>query len=131
MQQEESPSGWSGWAAFAGIIMIVLGVFNALDGIVALAKWNGLPASGSLPVTINYTAWGWTWLILGIIIALAGFGILAGQTWARAVGVVVAALNAMAQLAYIPAYPLWSILIILVDILVIYALTAHGRELAT
>lgn len=129
MQQEE-PTAWTGWVAFAGIMMIVLGVFNALDGLVALLNGSWLVDNTQLPVTINYTAWGWTWVIVGTIVAVAGFGVLAGQTWARVAGIIMAALNAMAQLMFIPAYPIWSILIITIDIIVIWSLTAHGREMA-
>src|SRR5664279_5530446 len=87
-------SGWVGWVAFAGVIMFMLGIFHVVEGIVALAKNEYfLVGRNGLVVNIDYTAWGWTHIIAGIIVMLAGVGVLAGQVWARVVGVVVAMLS--------------------------------------
>ncbi len=77
------------------------------------------------------TSWGWIHLIAGIVVLLAGFGVLAGQTWARVVGIMVATLSAIANFMFIPYYPIWSILIIALDVFVIWALAVHGREFAS
>ena len=74
------------------------------------------------------TAWGWIHLVLGAIVAFAGWGLLSGQTWARIVGITLAALSATANFLFIPYYPFWSLLLITLNVLVIWALTAHGRE---
>jgi hypothetical protein len=74
------------------------------------------------------TTWGWIHLVLGLLVAFAGWGLLSGQTWARVVGITLAALSATANFLFLPYYPFWSLLIIAVDIFVIWALTAHGRE---
>jgi hypothetical protein len=77
----------------------------------------------------DVTTWGWIHLILGIIVALAGWGLLSGRTWARVVGITLAVLSAIANFLWLPYYPLWSLLIIALDVLVIWALAAHGHEL--
>jgi hypothetical protein len=127
--REDPGSGWAGWVVFAGAMMIMLGSFNAIEGFVALLNGNWLADNTSLPVTFNYATWGWTWLIFGSVVAVAGLGVLAGQTWARVVGVIFALLNATAQMLFIPAYPFWALTVIALDVLVIWALTAHGGEL--
>jgi hypothetical protein len=119
----------AGWVVFAAVMMIMSGSFNAIEGLVALLNAKWLAANSVLPVRVDYTAWGWAWLLFGIVVAAAGVGALRWQLWARIVGVVAAALNAIAQLLFIPAYPFWAIAVIAVDIIVIWALTTHGDEL--
>jgi hypothetical protein len=124
-------SGWTGWAIFAGIVLFLTGVFHATSGLVALFNDDVyLVSTDRLAVTFDYTAWGWIHLILGSLVAIAGIAIFKGQVWGRAVGVVLAGLSAFANLLFIPAFPLWSLLIIAMDVLVIYALCVHGGELA-
>jgi hypothetical protein len=85
--------------------------------------------AGGLALSVNYTTWGWVHLLLGATILASGFGVLAGNLLARSVGVVLAGVNAVVALLFIAAAPFWGILLITVDVLVIYALTVHGREL--
>jgi len=124
------PTGWTGWVVFASFMMILLGSFQAVEGLVAIFKddYYHVAPSG-LVLNINYSAWGWTHLLLGALILLAGVGVLAGNVLARFVGVVLAGISAILNLVFIEAYPIWSVLIITVDVLVIYALVVHGREL--
>jgi hypothetical protein len=129
MIREDRGPGSVGWVVFAAVMMIMAGSFNAIEGFVALLNGNWLADNTALPIQIDYAAWGWTWLIFGSLVAAAGLGVLAGQTWARIVGVTFAALNAIVQLLFIPAYPFWALAVIVVDIIVIWALTAHGGEL--
>ena len=82
-----------------------------------------------LVVHVDYTSWGWTHLLLGVLVFASGLGVLAGNMAARIVGVLLAGLSALVNLLFIEAYPIWSIIIITVDVLVIYALTVPGREL--
>jgi hypothetical protein len=77
---------------------------------------------------LDLSAWGWIHLVLGLVVAFAGWGLLSGRTWARVVGITLAAISATTNFLFIPYYPFWSILIIAVDVFVIWALTAHGRE---
>ena len=124
-------SGWHGLVAFAGIMMILLGAFHAMAGLVALLKDDYfLVDSSGLVLTADFTAWGWIHLIVGIIVVFAGGSLFAGSTWARAVAIVVAMFSAIVNLAFLSAYPVWSAIMILVDILVIYAVTAHGGRSA-
>jgi hypothetical protein len=81
-------------------------------------------------VNVDYTAWGWVHLLVGVLLMVSAAGVLSGNIAARAVGVVLAGLSAVLNLLFIAAYPLWSTIIITVDVLVIYALTVHGGELA-
>jgi hypothetical protein len=129
MFEEGHVSGWFGWILFAGVMMIMLGSLNAIQGFIALLNGNWLAKSTALPVHFDYRTWGWTWIIFGSVVAVAGLGVLAGQLWARIVGVIFAGLNAIAQMLYIPAYPFWGLTVIVVDVLVIWALTVHGGEL--
>ena len=127
---QPDPTGWTGWVVFASFMMFLLGAFQAIQGLVALFD-DGfyLVTPGNLVVDVNYNVWGTAHLILGILLILSGAGVLTGNLAARTVGVILAGLSAIANLIFIEAYPLWSMIIITVDVLVIYALTVHGREL--
>jgi hypothetical protein len=85
-----------------------------------------LVGEAGLMVEVDYTAWGWTHLLLGIIVACAGVALTMGATWARIVAVAVAVMSMLTNLAFMSAYPLWSVIMIAVNILVIYAVTVHG-----
>jgi hypothetical protein len=127
---QPDPTGWTGWVVFASFMMFLLGAFQAIQGLVALFD-DGfyLVTAGNLVVDVNYNVWGTVHLILGVLLLLSGAGVLTGNLAARTVGVILAGLSALANLVFIEAYPFWSIIIITVDVLVIYALTVHGREL--
>ncbi|NMH96990.1 DUF7144 family membrane protein [Pseudonocardia acidicola] len=124
------PSAWVGWAVFAAVLMILMGVFHAIAGLVALFNqtYYVVPAA-NMVVTVSYTGWGWVHLIGGIVIFLAGVALLAGQTWARVVAIVLAGLSAIVNVAFLTAWPVWSVIVIALDVMVIYALTVHGKEL--
>jgi len=126
------PTGWVGWIMFAAVMMMMLGSFHAIAGLVALFQDSYyLVGKNDLVVHVDYTAWGWVHLVGGILIVLAGVGLLAGQMWARIVGVALAALSALVNMAFFAAYPWWSALMITFDVLVIWSLTAHGAEMKT
>ena len=124
----------SGWKLFAGIMLMIVGFLNVFDGLVAITQANYIRRNtgGVLPLTNNVKNWGWVELIIGVIVVLAAFGVLSGATWARIVGIVVASLNLMFQFAYIGHNEFWGFTMIVIDILVIYGLAAHGgREYET
>lgn len=128
-RQAQAPTAWVGWVMFAGVMMILIGVFEAMAGLVALLNDEFyLVRPSRLTVSVDYTAWGWWHLLLGVVIAAAGLGVMVGQTWARAVGVAVAVVSAITNLAFVPAYPVGATLIVVIDVLVIWALTVHGHE---
>lgn len=123
-------SAWVGGVAFAGIMMVMLGTFHIVDGLVALFNDEYfLVTRSGLAVTADFTTWGWVHLIGGVVIVAAGVGVFTGQTWARVVGVMVAMVSAVINLGFLSAYPVWSSIMILIDVLVIWALTVHGGEL--
>jgi hypothetical protein len=127
--QPTGATGWVGWIVFSGLLMVMLGMFQAVMGLVALFKDDFyLVANTGLVLSFNYTTWGWVHLLIGILAVCAGFGVLVGQMWARVFGIVLALTSAVTNLVFIAAYPVWSTIVIVVDILVIYALSVHGRE---
>jgi hypothetical protein len=125
----EGYSGWVGWIAFAGVIMMMLGAFHAIQGLVALFNdsYYLVGPEGNV-VQLDYTAWGWVHLIAGAVMVLAGLGVFSGQVWARAVGVIVAMVSAIVNVAFLAAYPVWSLMMIALAVVLILALTVHGSE---
>jgi hypothetical protein len=125
-----APTAWTGWVVFAAFMMIMVGIIQAIEGLVAIFD-DGFyrVAPSGLVININYNVWGWFHLLLGVLILVSGVGVLAGNMAARTVAVILAGLSALANLAFIEAYPIWSVIIIAVDVLVIYAVTVHGGEL--
>jgi hypothetical protein len=127
---EAEPTGWVGWIVFAGVAMIVLGAFQIIEGLVAVfQRGYYLVTSSQLLVHVSYTGWGWVHFGIGVVIMVVGFGVMAGATWARVTGIALAVISAILNLAFIAAYPVWGILIIALDVVVIYALAVHGREM--
>lgn len=123
-------TAWVGWVVFAAIMMLIVGSYQVIVALVALFNSDYfLVSDRGMVVTLDFTGWGWAHLIMGCVVFAAGLGILAGQTWARVVGIVIAAVSAVANMAFLPAYPLWSLLIITLDVLIIFALSMHGREI--
>lgn len=123
-------TAWTGWVLFAATLMVILGMFHAIQGLVALFNDEYyLVGPSGLTLEVDYTSWGWIHVIGGVVVVLAGAGLFAGQTWARVVGIVLAAVSAIANFAFIAAYPAWSSIVIALDVLIIYALMVHGREI--
>jgi hypothetical protein len=124
--------GWAvGWIAFAGVIMIMIGVFEAVDGIVGILDDNFYVATQHYTYELSTTAWGWIHLILGIVVVLAGIGLFTGNIAARIVAVALAVLSAVANFLWLPYYPVWSIIVIALNVTVIWAIMAHGGEMKT
>ncbi|MCU1445077.1 hypothetical protein [Cryobacterium sp.] len=126
----EPGTGWQSRIVFAGVMMLMMGTFHAIQGLVALFQDTYyLVAEQGLIIQADYTTWGWVHLILGAVVVLAGIALLAGQLWARIVAVILAFGSALVNIAFLGAYPLWSLLMIAIDVLVIYAVTVHGKEM--
>ena len=123
-------TGWVGWVYFAGFMMIVLGVFQAIAGLTALLNDQFYIKLQSHLLVLDYTKWGWIHLLFGVILIVAGSNLFQGRGWARILGVILVTLNLVAQFAFVSAYPVWSIIMMIVDVLIIYALTVHGGEAA-
>jgi hypothetical protein len=123
-------TGWVGWIVFAATMMLLMGTFHLVQGLVAIFKDDYYVVGKSgLVVQLDYTAWGWTHVIFGAIVIAAGIGLFTGQFWARLVGIALAGISALLNFVFIAAYPFWSMIIIAVDVFVILALTVHGREM--
>ena len=127
---DRATSGWAvGFILFAAIMMMMTGVFQALAGLIAIFENEFYVATRNYLFKFDATTWGWIHLILGVVVALAGWGLLSGRTWARAVAITLAVLSAIANFLFIPYYPFWSLLIIALDVFVIWAIAAHGGEI--
>lgn len=122
-------TGWIGWAYFAGLMMMLAGIFQVIAGLVAIFKDNVFVVGTNSLLVFDYSQWGWIHLIIGILLFFASFSVFAGGAFGRALGSMLAGLSAIANFAFFTAYPLWTIIVISVDILVIYALLVHGGEL--
>ncbi|HYH73829.1 MAG TPA: hypothetical protein VD764_11460 [Nocardioides sp.] len=129
-RHDDAPTAWAGWVAFGGVMLLMLGAFQVIEGLVALLD-DGFyrVRSDGLVVNVDYNTWGWIHIVIGVIGVLAGVGLLAGNMAARIVGVGIAGLSALANLLFMSAHPLWSTILITVDVVVIYAIVVHGREL--
>jgi hypothetical protein len=133
-QSYEEPvetTGWIGWGIFAATMMIIGGSLNVFYGLVAVVNDDWVVWANRNAAYLDLTSWGWVHIIAGALVVLAGFGVLSGNVLARTIGVVLAGLNLIANFLFIPVYPLWSLTVITIDVLVIWALTAHGRELTS
>ena len=130
MSERQNYSGAAvGLTMFASVIMMVVGIFQALAGLAGILNDDKLLATEDFVISLDTTAWGWVHLILGVVIFLAGLGLLQGQVWARTVAVVLAALSAIANFVWLPIQPWWAIIMITLDIFIIWAVTMHGRDI--
>jgi uncharacterized membrane protein len=122
-------TGWVDWGIFAATMMVLGGVLNIVHGLVALLNDDWAVWSNSGAVYLDLTTWGWVHILVGSLVILAGIGVLSGNVLARTVGVFLAGVSLVTNFLYMPVYPVWSITVIVLDVLMIWALTAHGREM--
>jgi hypothetical protein len=124
-------SAWSGWIVFAAFMLLIIGAIDVLQGIVAIFRDEYVVATAKGVALLDVTAWGWSTLLWGVLIFITGLGLLSGAGWARWLAIIGVGINAIGQIAFMAnypqAYPLWNILIVTLNILVLYALTAHWR----
>ncbi len=120
----------AGWIGFAGILMLIVGGLDFFQGLIALFEDEYYVPTGSGFLVFDLTGWGWTMIIWGALLVLAGLGLLAGQGWARWFAIVVVSLNFIAQLGFLgnTQTPLWSLTAVALSIIVLYALTARWGE---
>ncbi|GAA1767708.1 DUF7144 family membrane protein [Agromyces humatus] len=123
-------TGWVGWGWFAGIVLLIAGIFDAIRGFIALLQPDSayFVVNGNL-FLLDVQGWGWWHLIIGVLLILVAIALFTGATWARVIAIILAAVSAISQLALLPAQPWWSLIVIILDIFVIYALTVHGKEM--
>lgn len=128
----EADSGWAaGGVVFAGVLMLVHGVLVVFQGIAAIAEDDVYARVGDYVYRINLTGWGWILLILGVVVAVTGWGILKGADWARLTGILLASLSLILQFLFLPYAPVWSIILIAIDVFVIWSLAVHRPTGAT
>jgi hypothetical protein len=130
MDTKPAPSGAAvGLTLFAAVLMIMIGFFQAIQGLVALVNDTFYVVGEEWIFQFDVTTWGWIHLLFGILVAVAGAFLLQGAVWARTIGVILAGFSALLNFIWLPYYPLWSIVVITLDVFVIWALTAHGRDI--
>lgn len=123
VQQRPAPSGG---AVFTGTMLFLIGCFQAIQGLINLLNPRVVTVtSGQGLVIWTYSTWGWIQLVLGAVLILVSFGLFAAQNWARWVAIALAALSAVAQIGFFTAFPLWSLLVIVLDVVVIWQLSQH------
>jgi len=122
-----APHKGSGWIVFAGVILFVAGALNVVDGVAAItdSKFYGRRVEY---IVGDLHTWGWVHLVLGALLICVVFGLWAGAPWARWVGIGLAAINAVTRLLFLPAYPMLSLALFAVDLLVVYGLAVHGGD---
>lgn len=118
-------SAWTGWIIFAASMLLLIGTFNVIQGIVALVDDKRVLVTQNRLIGVDLTGWGWTLLIFGVLMVGTGIGLVTAQTWARVSAIVIVGLHAISQVAWLAAYPLWSLLMVALDTVVLYGLTAR------
>lgn len=123
--EERQPTGWT---VFAGVLLLIVGSLDALYGLAAILNNEVVIVGGQGVIIADITTWGWIHFILGSLVAITGLGLFAGADWARIAAVFFVAVNAVAQIVWFPAAPLWAFLMIILDVTIIYQLTARWEE---
>ena len=131
MQQRERSGAAVGWTLFAAIGMLMIGTWWIIAGLVDLIDDNFYVTTRNYVFKFNTTTWGWIHLITGGVVLIAGFALFTGAIWARIVGVIMAVWACVLGFAWLPWYPVWAIIIVAASFTVIWALTAHGRDITT
>jgi hypothetical protein len=123
-------SSMAGWIGFAGIVMTIIGGLSFFQGLIALIEDEYYVVSQAGFLVVDVTAWGWIMLFWGILLGLAGFALMAGRGWARWFAIVLVSLNFFAQLGFVgnSEYPLWALVVLALNVVVLYALTARWQE---
>jgi hypothetical protein len=129
MSQREHSGGAVGLTMFAAFMLILIGSYHVIAGLAGILEDEIYAVTPNYVFQFDATTWGWIHLIGGVIVLLAGFGLFSGAVWARTVGVIVAVVSAIVNFAWLPWYPVWGIAMIAVAVMVIWALTAHGRDI--
>ena len=125
----QTSGGAVGLTALAGILMFMLGGWWIIAGLVAIVNDDFYVVTQEWIFEFSTTSWGWTHLILGIVVLFAGIGVFSGMVWARTVGVILAGISGLVAFAWLPYSPVWAILIVTLSVFTIWALTVHGRDI--
>ena len=121
--------GWAGWITFGAVVLALIGTLNAIQGFIALFDEGYFLTQGDDGLLlVDYSAWGVIMLVWGLLLLAAGFALAAGRGWARWFAIVVVFGDVIVQVGFLSAYPVWSAIMIVLDVLVIFALTARWSE---
>ena len=123
-------SAWTGWVGFAGIVMILIGALNFFEGLIAVIRGQYYVHTADQILLVDFTTWGWILIVWGVIVFLAGLGLLSASTWSRWFTIIVAGLNIFIQLGFVGGaqYPLWALTVLALNVVVFYALTVRWDE---
>jgi hypothetical protein len=123
-------SRWTGWVGFAGWLLVVIGILEVIEGLIAVIRDNYYVLTANQIIVFDLTTWGWITLFWGIIVGLTGWGLLMRAGWARWVAIVVGSVNVVSQLAFVGSaqYPLWALTVIAFTVVVLYALIVRWDE---
>ena len=130
MQEEQVQARTSGWVVFAAVLMVMAGIFGMINGLIALIDDQIFIVTEEHIWALDTTTWGWIHLILGALVFFAGLAVTSGVLWARLVGILAVMVHAITQVAFIEAFPFWTLAIMTLDFIVIYALIVHSEEKA-
>ena len=123
-------TGWTGWGVFASVLLLIAGIFDLIFGLAAVIGPNTTVVVAETGLfAVDVAAWGWWHIIAGIALIVLSFFLYRGATWARVIAIIIVIINAVGQLTLLSVQPWWSLAILAVDVLIVYALTVHGREL--
>ena len=123
---QKEVTGWTGWVFFAGIMMVIGGALWALQGLI-----NGdvVIFGEEAALFLNVTGWGWVHMFLGLLMLLSGFLVMSGNLFGRTMAVILAMLSIVVNFIWLPVYPVWAIVVIVIDIFILYAVIVHGKEM--
>jgi hypothetical protein len=127
--KDSEMTGWTGWIAFASFALLLVGIFHLIAGFVALFKDDIYLSINNVAWVFSYTSWGWIHIIGGILSIIAAGSLMQGKMYGRIIAVIVAFFAAIANMAFIPIYPVWSIIMLVINIVVIWAVIVHGNEM--
>jgi hypothetical protein len=122
--------GWMGWVAFASIMLFVVGIFHMIAGFVALFKDDVYGVTQNFVWMFDYSEWGWAHILGGLLLFLAAGSLIQGNMYGRIVAVLVALASIVLNTLFVPVYPIWSLMMITIGVLVIWAVTVHGKEIS-
>ncbi|MES2630769.1 MAG: hypothetical protein V4611_02340 [Patescibacteria group bacterium] len=127
-KQDTYVSGWAGWIGFAAIMLTIVGIFHLIAGIVALFNSDVYAVTSSTVWVLDLTQWGWIHVIAGLIAFTAAASLVKGNVYGRIIAVAFAVASIVANMAFVPIYPIWSLMMVTIGVLVIWAVVVHGKE---
>ena len=129
MAKQSNASGWMGWIGFAAMMLALIGIFHMIAGFAALFKDDLYAVTAHGTWLFDYSQWGWIHILGGLLAFIGATSLAQGNMYGRVVAVLVAMASIVANMAFVPVYPVWSLMMVTVGVLVIWAVMVHGGEL--